>query len=159
MKHKSNGKGSTSRWDNQKKLVEQISKVTTMVLPDGEGVALRFINQDVDDSSSLSLEGIGQIIENMKWQDEGNTQIGTYLRSKILQPLVYNRIDAGNLERPLLISILTDGKPSYEEEDTLVNVIVDCGRKLEDARLPRESKIPFTKLLQPQSFQSAIYQY
>ncbi|KAH0847464.1 ankyrin repeat protein [Fonsecaea pedrosoi] len=129
------------RWDSQTNLVERIAKVTTRVLPEGEGVALRFINQDVPNSSNLSLEDVANILGPMKWSNSGNTDIGTNLRSKILQPLVYDKLDSvpRRLERPLLISILTDGGPEPEPEPTLKNAIVECSQRLDAANYPRES--------------------
>ncbi|KAK6955757.1 hypothetical protein Daesc_003401 [Daldinia eschscholtzii] len=133
------------RWDIQKDLVNRIAKITTRILPQGEGVALRFINQDIDDSSNLSLQGIGDIIEPMSWKRSGRTPIGTNLRSKILEPLVYSKIRDKSLKRPLLISVTTDGNPSLEPDSTFVEAISECGKKLEDAEYPRESRTLSTR--------------
>jgi hypothetical protein len=119
------------RWDSQKRLVKRITQITTRILPEGEGVALRFINQDVDDSSNLTLAGIGNILEPMSWKPDGNTEIRTSLRSKILEPK--------SLERPLLISVITDGIPSGEKDSEFVDAILECSNKLEGAGYPRES--------------------
>lgn len=127
------------RWENQKKLIKQITQITTRILPEGEGVALRFINRDVDNASNLTLAEIGKILDPMPWQPGGNTEIGTYLRSKILQPLVYSKIKDKTLERPLLISIITDGMPEPEDKSKLANAIVECGNALQSADYPRES--------------------
>ena len=128
------------RWESQKKLVQRITKITTRILPEGEGVALRFINRDVNNSSNLSLKGIEDIMEPMPWQPGGDTEIGTYLRSRILEPFVYDKIAANEkLERPLLVSIMTDGMPEPENKSELVNAIVECGQKLQEAGYPRES--------------------
>lgn len=127
------------RWDSQKKLIQRITKITTRILPEGEGVALRFINREVDNSSNLTLEGIGNIMDPMPWQPGGNTEIGTYLRSKVLEPLVYSKLEAKKLERPVLISIITDGMPEPENKSELLNAILECGNKLQDADYPRES--------------------
>ncbi|KAJ8698148.1 hypothetical protein PTI98_004886 [Pleurotus ostreatus] len=127
------------RWENQKKLIKQITQITTRILPEGEGVALRFINRDVGNASNLTLAEIGKILDPMPWQPGGNTEIGTYLRSKILQPLVYSKIKDKTLERPLLISIITDGMPEPEDKSELANAIVECGDALQSADYPRES--------------------
>ncbi|KAJ8108356.1 hypothetical protein OPT61_g8228 [Boeremia exigua] len=124
------------RWNSQAELVRRIARITTRILPDQEGVALRFINQETKSDLSLSFEQIGESLQNAKWG--GDTPIGTNLRSKILQPLVYDKLSS-KLERPLLISIITDGMPSEEKEDTLVKTIVECGDILEAAGYPRES--------------------
>lgn len=127
------------RWDSQKKLVLRIARIITRVLPEGEGVALRFINQDVDGSSNLTFEGIEDILEPMSWKPDGDTDIGTHLRPKILQSLVYSKLEANCLKRPLLISVITDGMPSGEKGSDFVDAILECGSKLEAAGYPRES--------------------
>jgi hypothetical protein len=62
------------------------------ILPDGDGVALWFINQDMDNSDKLSLSAIGNIMEKMSWMHRGDTAIGTYLKSRILEPMVYSQL-------------------------------------------------------------------
>ncbi|KAJ7476924.1 hypothetical protein B0H11DRAFT_1304612 [Mycena galericulata] len=127
------------RWDAQVQLVKKIAQITTRVLPEGDGVALRFINQNVDNSEKLSLQEIGGIMDNMSWQPRGDTAIGTYLKSKILEPLVYSKLQPPTLARPLLISVITDGMPSQEKDEAFVEAIQECGDKLQRAGYPRES--------------------
>ncbi|KAF7322311.1 ANK-REP-REGION domain-containing protein [Mycena chlorophos] len=131
------------RWAAQAELVARIARITTRVLPDGDGVALRFINQDVDQSDKLSLEQLKAIMDKVSWvpSPNGETAIGTFLRRKILEPMVYSKIEAQppTLRRPLLVSIITDGMPSQEDNGTLVEMIKECGTKLVGAGYPRES--------------------
>lgn len=127
------------RWVAQEELVKRIAKITTRILPEGEGVALRFINKTVDESPNLTLEDIGNIFYRTSWDPNGDTPIGTFLRSKILQPLVYSTLGQESLKRPLLISVITDGMPSKENKTEFVDAIVECGRKLQAAGYPRES--------------------
>ncbi|KAK7016334.1 putative ankyrin repeat protein [Favolaschia claudopus] len=129
------------RWEAQVRMVKKITQITTRVLPEGDGVALRFINQDVDNSEKLSLQDIGRIIDGMSWQRNGDTAIGTFLKSKILEPLVYSQLKAKppTFKRPLLISVITDGMPSQESDDAFVDAIKECGDELSKAGYPRES--------------------
>ncbi|EJD34338.1 hypothetical protein AURDEDRAFT_189021 [Auricularia subglabra TFB-10046 SS5] len=127
-----------NRWDAQTALVKRIAQITTRILPEGGGVALRFINQDVDASPNLSSKQIGDIMARTRWAPNGNTEIGTHLRAKILQPMVYSKLESKTLARPLLVSIMTDGMPSKEPDNTLVNAIKECGDTLQGAGYPRE---------------------
>ncbi|KZV92410.1 hypothetical protein EXIGLDRAFT_75908 [Exidia glandulosa HHB12029] len=127
------------RWAAQVDLVKRITQITTRILPEGDGVALRFINQSVDDSPNLSLQQIGNIMQSTSWAPNGNTEIGTYLRAKILEPMVYSKLEAKTLGRPLLVSVITDGMPSHEVDSALVDAIKECGDKLQAAGFPRES--------------------
>lgn len=130
------------RWDSQRRLVVRIAQIITRLLPDGEGVVLRFINQGVDGSSNLTFKGIKEVEDNLKsmsWKPDGETEIGTHLRSKILEPLVYSKLEAKCLKSPLLISVITDGMPSGEKGSEFVDTILECGSKLEAAGYHRES--------------------
>ncbi|KAL7919144.1 hypothetical protein ACQKWADRAFT_329988 [Trichoderma austrokoningii] len=127
------------RWESQKELIHRIAEVTTLVLPEGEGVALRFINRDVNNATNLTAEGIKEILDPMTWQPGGDTPIGTNLKSKILQPLVYEKIEKGTLERPLLIIIITDGMPQPEGSSVLVDAILECERQLQTSKYPPQT--------------------
>lgn len=123
------------RWERQKELIQRITQVTTLVLPEGDGVALRFINRDVDNATNLILEGRRDILKPMTWQPGGDTPIGTNLQSKILQPLAYDKIKNKLLDRPLLI-IITDGMPEPEDSSVLVKTILECERQLQENDYP-----------------------
>ncbi|KAF2807333.1 uncharacterized protein BDZ99DRAFT_421356 [Mytilinidion resinicola] len=132
-----NAKGTAEkRWENQKSLALRIARTMTRILPDREGVALRFINQTTNESPSLDLEGIGRALDLA--DPKGNTPIGTTLRERILKPLVFNPLAVGKLKRPLLVSVLTDGGPTPEAPGTLASVIVECGNDLERKGYPRD---------------------
>ncbi|KAJ5108739.1 hypothetical protein N7456_005414 [Penicillium angulare] len=124
------------RWDSQNKLINRIARVTTRILPEGEGVYMRYINQEIPNSNSLSFEDLGEVIKPLTWG--GDTPIGTNLKSKVLEPLVYSKLP-NDLKRPILVSVITDGMPEPEKKSTFVDAIAECGDKLEAAGLPRES--------------------
>ncbi|OQV07343.1 hypothetical protein CLAIMM_11794 isoform 1 [Cladophialophora immunda] len=87
-------------------------------------------------SSSLDLEGIRRILDSV--HPNGDTAIGTMLHERIIRPLVFSPLAAGNLKRPLLVSVLTDGGPTPEPVGTLANVIINCGDELERKGYPRD---------------------
>ncbi|KAL8366648.1 hypothetical protein RB595_010488 [Gaeumannomyces hyphopodioides] len=125
-----NRKGTAEkRWENQKELALRIAKIGTLILPDDQGVALRFINQrTADESANLDLEALGRGFESIS--PRGDTPIGTTLRERILEPLVLQPLAEGRFKRPLLVSILTDGGPSREDPGKLASVILECGNEL-----------------------------
>jgi hypothetical protein len=129
------------RWDSQKKLVDRIARIATRILPDGEGVFLRFINQNVTDDSNLTLEMIAGVLDSIT-APSGDTPIGTSLKDKILTPLVYSKLESKTLERPLLVSIITDGMPDGEHKTCLEETIAECGVALEKNGYPRGSTHP-----------------
>lgn len=140
MRDPAYGEPKTSRWDCQKELVKRVTEITTQILPDDEGVVLRFINQNVENSSYLTPQEVNETLERIQCKEKDNhTKIGQSLKAKILRPLVYSKLDAKSLEKPLLISVITDGIPNQEPTSELANAIIDCGDKLEHAGYPRDS--------------------
>ncbi|KAE8327130.1 hypothetical protein BDV39DRAFT_193046 [Aspergillus sergii] len=123
------------RKDHLNDLAQRITSITTRVVPDNEGIELRFINEETTGQMSKpTMEEINTIMEKIPFN--GWTAIGTNLRTKVLQDYVYKHLDAGTLQRPVLVSIITDGQPdggpnSKETTETLQQVITECGKKLE----------------------------
>ncbi|KAB8254988.1 hypothetical protein BDV32DRAFT_131471 [Aspergillus pseudonomiae] len=123
------------RKDRLNDLAQRITSITTRVVPDNEGIELRFINaKTTGQMSKPKVEEINTIMEKIPF--DGWTEIGTNLKKKVLQDYVYKHLDAGTLQRPVLVSIITDGQPngdrnSKETTETLQRVIAECGRTLE----------------------------
>ncbi|KAF2131818.1 hypothetical protein P153DRAFT_382712 [Dothidotthia symphoricarpi CBS 119687] len=86
-------------------------------------------------SNSLEFEELGAVIAPLKLG--GDTPIGTNLRRKILEPLVYSNLPK-NLKRPLLISVITDGMPELELRSMFVDAIAECGDELKASGLSRK---------------------
>lgn len=126
-------------WNTQGELVEKIVQITTRILPEGDGVALRFINRNVNNSEKLSLQQIVSIMKGATCR-YNSTPIGTSLRYKILEPLVYSQLRSNTFVRPLLISVITDGAPNSEKKEAFVDAIKECGGRLEQAGYPRASE-------------------
>ena len=122
------------RYEYLIQLVTRIARIATKIVPDDmAGVDLRFINNNL--ASNLSETEVLQTMRKV-WPS-GVTEIGTNLRRRILQPLVYDIIDSNTanspiqFKRPLLVCIITDGHPVQEGRDVLRDEIVTCKRKLE----------------------------
>lgn len=137
-----------SRWEAQAKLVQRIAQIGTRILPKGEGVALEFINHTLNNGFRMSAEETKNYISGITPAKGAGTNIGTNLRAKILEPLVYQKIERSSpkemLERPLLVSVITDGQPAPEAENVLVDTIIECRQKLEMAGYPIESTLHST---------------
>ncbi|KAF9465823.1 hypothetical protein BDZ94DRAFT_1159467 [Collybia nuda] len=126
-----------TRFADQKELVTRIARIATKIVPeDYAGVDLHFINSS-NSSSKLDEAAIAQAID--KVQPRGGTKIGTNLRSKILDPLVYQPLAAADpskgsvFKQPLLVCTITDGDPTQEDVETLQNAIVECKKALVNA--------------------------
>jgi hypothetical protein len=127
-----------TRWPSQRQLVAKIANITNRAVPSNKGAHLRFINKVITGADNLNST---QVDSHLGFEPSGGTPIGTQLRAKILQPLVYDIIDADKpLERPLLIIITTDGCPSMESEDTLRTVVLECSEKLNNKGYRRDGE-------------------
>ncbi|PCH42937.1 hypothetical protein WOLCODRAFT_164113 [Wolfiporia cocos MD-104 SS10] len=133
--------GRPTRWDSLRGIVSRICGLASRILPEDKGVALHFINASSSPRSNLSADDVQRILNSNS--PNGGTPIGTALKSKVLQPLVYNIISRGgssrSLERPLLICIITDGMPEGEPMDQLKNNIIECTQRLAGAGYDRKS--------------------
>lgn len=123
------------RLDAQKQLVKRIARITTRLVPDGEGVELQFINYEREFTGIMDAGEVEDLVAGV--ETSGATEIGTNLVKKILQRLVYDVIDqpGGRLKRPLIISVITDGMPggsqdSPETPNTFREAIIECGKRL-----------------------------
>jgi hypothetical protein len=120
------------RLDSQRQLVKRIARITTQLVPDGEGVELHFINYTKDFHGILDAGEVEDLVASVP--TSGSTNIGTNLVKKILRPLVYDILDRGEkLKRPIIISVLTDGIPSPEKPEIFREAIIDCGKRLKRA--------------------------
>jgi hypothetical protein len=122
------------RWAKQRELVTRMTSITNRAVPNNQrkGVHLRMINQTLSNADNLDSDAVARIISNMYPSPYHSTPIGTNLKQKILDPLVYSVIKSGRkLERPYLILILTDGCPWMEAEDAFRNAVVDCAKFLD----------------------------
>jgi hypothetical protein len=128
------------RWESQQRLVTRIAQITTRMLPENDGIDLRFINQDVENSNKLTLQGIYGTMESASWIPGADSTFGRYLKSKILEPRVYAKLRSKTLESPLLVTMITDGMPEGEVNSAFANVVIECGNRLEDAGYPRDSE-------------------
>lgn len=51
------------------------------------------------------------------------TPLGTALNQKVIQPFLMGGIQTRNLQKPILVIIITDGEPTGEPKTTVANVI------------------------------------
>lgn len=117
-----------SRWDLLRDAVHRIASITTRVLPSRYGISLRFINAQYANKDNIPPSGISNALPT---EPSGGTALGTNLKWNVLQPLVYDILQRGDLlQRPLMICIITDGCPDYDDNPTFENAILECRQLL-----------------------------
>ncbi|KAF8471110.1 hypothetical protein BDZ91DRAFT_717760 [Kalaharituber pfeilii] len=109
----------------------------------GDGLSVRFLNAPKKGDmlpSGVRLDGLRtmeeleQALGVTRWK--GGTRIGRKLEKKVLEPFVFKKVQAEGLERPVLVSIITDGEPEvgYEERTKLRDVIYNCKSVLRESK-------------------------
>lgn len=100
-------------------VAEKIASVASRF--DVDGMTLCFLNDPrvhlVKNSADVS-----NIIKATRFS--GRTPIGYTLRNKIVDPMVVTRCNMGQLNKPVLVIIVTDGEPDSKEE--VYNVLRDA---------------------------------
>lgn len=127
-----------TRQSDQIDLVRRVARISTLLVPDGFGAGLLFINDKRDMNPKLKAEEVEEIMKTTKLG--GKTRIGTQLEQKILKPLIYDVIKAEKkIERPILISCITDGCASGETRTKFKEAIVNCIEFLTEHDYPTQS--------------------
>ncbi|RGP71362.1 ankyrin repeat [Fusarium longipes] len=125
------------RWPALVDVVSQIADTMELFGPDEKGAHVRFINKTSGGLDDLKPDAIRA---SMNFTPDGWTEIGTNLNSKILEPFIYSKVNAGqDFERPILIIIITDGWPTKEPVETLQNAIITCQQRLQTANYQRDA--------------------
>lgn len=130
-----------SRQELARNLATRMCSIATRLVPDGDGVHLRFINKRERPRGAWDSLNKDQIDNALRFAPNGNTPIGTVLHEKVLQPYIFDVFARGEtLKRPILIMTITDGCPTAEEPDTFRNAVVECGRALVERGYEPEGK-------------------
>lgn len=94
-------------------MVRGVAEITTRLDPDG--IKVRFFNFKGDGhlNNIQTTERVDEIFSGIEFNGL-YTRIGTEMRRKILEPLLFAKIRGGCFERPLLITTITDGEVQIE---------------------------------------------
>ncbi|GAA6021497.1 hypothetical protein JCM10207_005779 [Rhodosporidiobolus poonsookiae] len=121
-----------SRMDELKMVTGHVAEAAGLF--DADGIQVRWMNSKKEGNGFTTEAQAIELISRIKFNR--GTPLGTSLREKVLEPLVYKPIKKGKLKKPLLIVCVTDGAPTFEPRDTIVKVIKESKAIL--------SKTPFT---------------
>jgi len=126
----SSSMGWYERMDALKKTAKHVATIATALKDTSQhvgGLSIRFINYANDGHMNNigTVAGVEQALSDV--HPTGITPIGTQLKSKVLQPFIVDVLESGGrLDKPFLITIITDGHPEGESRDTLKNEILWC---------------------------------
>lgn len=104
-----------------------VGKIATAAgLFDSDGIEVRWLNSKKEGNGFTTEAQAIELIGRVKW--DRATPLGTAMKHKILEPLVYKKVKKNALKKPLLIVAVTDGAPTAEPRDEIVKVCVPCVR-------------------------------
>ncbi|KAL8710001.1 MAG: hypothetical protein Q9220_005272 [cf. Caloplaca sp. 1 TL-2023] len=118
--------------------------VNAAVLFDDDGISIRFMNdwQSGPTAGGLDMRRLDriqndQMVEHItsNIQYTGITPLGTELKNKVIDPLVLGPARNRQLQKPVLIITITDGKPTGEHDSVIREVIRNASNEL--SRMPQ----------------------
>ncbi|KAJ3100251.1 hypothetical protein HDU97_002387 [Phlyctochytrium planicorne] len=127
-----------TRIDDLKVILERTVEISTLF--DTDGISLRFMNYDLPGKSGDNIRSpfnIGSLLSTIPFRY--TTPLGTELKSKILNPMVRDRLRRGEFVKPCLVIIITDGEPHPEPRWTVREVILEMKRELRASGWPEKS--------------------
>ncbi|GAA5904391.1 hypothetical protein JCM8208_004182 [Rhodotorula glutinis] len=111
-----------SRIDDMRLVLSKVSHASALF--DDDGIEIRWLNSKKEGNGIKSEAQAIDLMSKIKFNRA--TPLGSSLRSKILEPLVYKKVKKHALKKPLLVVIITDGEPTGEPRDTIVKAIVEA---------------------------------
>jgi Mg-chelatase subunit ChlD len=99
------------RIDELHVVTEKIVSVATRF--DQDGIAICFLN-DSRVREVKSVTEVSDIIRSTRFS--GSTPIGCGLKNKIVAPFVVSKANSGQLHKPVLVIVITDGAPDSKDD-------------------------------------------
>ena len=114
------------RIDDLKLIISRVSFAAGLF--DDDGIQVRFMNSNQQGNNIKSQQQVEQLISQIRFQ--GLTPMGRELQNKVLQPLIVSQARSGQLRKPVLVIIITDGQPTGESSRDISNIILGASRDL-----------------------------
>ncbi|KAL8693561.1 MAG: hypothetical protein Q9218_001647 [Villophora microphyllina] len=130
------------RIEDLKEILSRVVGVATLF--DDDGISIRFLNNwhsdpAMDGFDMRRLDGIRnkQMVDHIisKTQYVGLTPLGTELRNKVIDPLILGPARNRQLQKPVLVIIVTDGRPAGESDGVVREAIRYASNEL--SRMPQ----------------------
>jgi hypothetical protein len=110
------------RISDLKLILERVASVATIF--DDDGVSLRFMNANYQPHLLENIKTEAQIQQLMSSvQYKGLTPMGTELRKKVLEGIIFPKMRQGQMQKPFLVIAITDGQPAGEPAHTVSDTL------------------------------------
>ena len=91
--------------------------------PDTLSITLHFLTRSIVKTCTEGPSEAKDCYCGVQINFNGMTPLGTNLNQKIIQPFLMGGINNRNLQKPILVIIITDGEPTGEPQSTVAQVI------------------------------------
>ncbi|KAF3927070.1 hypothetical protein AA313_de0202901 [Arthrobotrys entomopaga] len=118
-----------SRMETAKTLLRNIVELDSKIVE--QGVKLHYLNDGNAPVVVKNGADLDQAFRSLRFH--GATKLGTVLENKIWSKIIG---DQSNFTKPCLVYIITDGEPVSEPKTKFKTSILDCKKKLEEAKYP-----------------------
>ncbi|KAK5078194.1 hypothetical protein LTR64_003400 [Lithohypha guttulata] len=115
------------RIDDLKLIINRVAFAAGLF--DDDGIQVRFMNSLEQGNGIRSAQQVEELIGRIRFQ--GLTPMGRELQNKVLGPLVLSPAASGQLRKPVLVIIITDGQPTGESHRDISNIILGASRQLQ----------------------------
>lgn len=119
------------RIDDLKLIINRVAFAAGLF--DDDGIQVRFMNSNEQGNGIRNQQQVEELISRIRFQ--GLTPMGRELNNKVLGPLVLSPARSGQLRKPVLVIIITDGQPTGESSRDISSLILNASSELQ--RNPR----------------------
>lgn len=115
------------RIDDLKLIINRVAFAAGLF--DDDGIQVRFMNSNEQGNGIRNQQQVEELIARIRFQ--GLTPMGRELQNKVLSPLVLGAARSGQLRKPVLVIIITDGQPTGESQRDIAGIILNATRELQ----------------------------
>lgn len=130
------------RIDDLKLILERAAGVSTLF--DDDGISVRFMNSQCEGNGIRSAHEAQQLLQQVRFS--GITPLATSLDRKVLQPMVMGPARNRQLQKPVLVLVITDGEPVGEPKDLIRQVIVGSTNQAAQMGFPGAVRFQFCQV-------------
>jgi hypothetical protein len=107
------------RIDDLKLILGRVAEVATLF--DDDGILVRFMNNNVEGNGIRDANAATNLVSQVQFN--GMTPLGTNLDTKVIRPFLMSGIQKRDLQKPILVIVISDGEPVGEPHGTVKRVI------------------------------------
>lgn len=110
---------SGERVNDLKVILGRVAEVATNF--DTNGINIRFMNCNVQGNNIRDSISASNLVSQVQFN--GLTPLGSKLDEKVMRPFIVDPVQSRSLQKPVLVIVITDGEPTGEAPNTVLNVI------------------------------------